>query len=800
MADAGFDASMSATAVRNILIHLIKTNGDLSASLSKPVKSFDDIINGMIELRKQGINLGEILELTDRRTVAPLNALMVGAERARKLRDSLEDVDGELERIQKERLQTVQGSTLLLKSAWEGLELAFRESNGTVRQTIDLLTQLVGAVQKLLFPEQTAMQSFGDVYTEQLTKLIKGGVSYENLTYRIQQKQQELTNATKKAYADLQKANPFNAARLRKQYDAALAEEQGFLKASQNAQQLWKNNAAERAQQDALRNEERKRLLKELSDEEKKRIAEENKRRIAELRAAIEAINLEIAVTEKGTEKMLQKRLEKVEAERQLELEINRQKVEAERQDEAAINAKFDKALIDTRKKFNDEVSQITVQRLQAEQQAIQLEIAITEDGTQEMLALRLANIEKQRQIEIEQNRRKEAAVRQAEHAIDAKYNALTMKESANFYNKLAQRNLQALRDISEAEFNMMEHTEREKRIFSLEQEQKRLRDILELNKTATNKLTALEVEAIKKTIEGIDAEKKRLGFENIYELLGIKLSSEQQSALNTALDSVRDSIGSLIDTWKQAADAARSTADAQVEAAQKMLDAEIEARQQGYASREEYARRELALAKSQQEAAIEEQRKAQRAQESIDSLTQASSLITASANLWKTLSAISPALAIAAIATMWGSFAAAKIRARQLTTEKYGEGTVELLQGGSHASGHDIDLGTKPDGTRRRAEGGEYFAVINRRNSRKYGAMIPEVINSLNDGTFSDKFARAGEQMAGAVLNFSGSADTSRLEKDVRAIREQGDVSRTAGDGYVIERRKNLIRKIKVS
>ena len=131
--------------------------------------------------------------------------------------------------------------------------------------------------------------------------------------------------------------------------------------------------------------------------------------------------------------------------------------------------------------------------------------------------------------------------------------------------------------------------------------------------------------------------------------------------------------------------------------------------------------------------------RKAQRAQESIDNLTQASSLVTASANLWKTLSAISPALAIAAIATMWGSFAAAKIRARQLTTEKYGEGTVELLQGGSHASGHDIDLGTKPDGTRRRAEGGEYFAVINRRNSRRYGAMIPEVINSLNDGTFSD-------------------------------------------------------------
>ena len=102
----------------------------------------------------------------------------------------------------------------------------------------------------------------------------------------------------------------------------------------------------------------------------------------------------------------------------------------------------------------------------------------------------------------------------------------------------------------------------------------------------------------------------------------------------------------------------------------------------------------------------------------------------------------------------MWGSFAAAKIKAYQVTkpaTEQYGDGTVELLQGGSHASGHDIDLGTKPNGTRRRAEGGEFFAVINKRNSRRFRDVIPDVINSFNDGTFADRYQRANAAMAGA-------------------------------------------------
>ena len=260
-----------------------------------------------------------------------------------------------------------------------------------------------------------------------------------------------------------------------------------------------------------------------------------------------------------------------------------------------------------------------------------------------------------------------------------------------------------------------------------------------------------------------------------------------------------------MIDSWNEAAEAAVNAANAQVDAAQKALDAEIEARNAGYANEVATAQKELALARSNQEKAIKEQEKAARAQLAVDTITQSSSLITASANIWKSLSGVpvvGPGLAIGAIATMWASFAAAKIKAVQVSKqEQYGEGTVELLQGGSHASGNDIDLGMKKDGTRRRAEGGEYFAVINKRNSRKFRDVIPDVINSFNDGTFADRYQKANASMAGYAFNLigGGKTDVSALEKDVSAIRKQGDETRFVdGQGNTIIQYKNLTRKIK--
>ena len=131
------------------------------------------MIDGLIKLRKSGTDLNEALELTDRRSVAAFSAFMSGAESVKELRTELEDVSGELERIEKERLNTVEGSTLLLKSAWEGLTLAFQESNGAIKETIDWLTQLIQKTQAAFFPQQTFVSESADRYTEELQEYYK---------------------------------------------------------------------------------------------------------------------------------------------------------------------------------------------------------------------------------------------------------------------------------------------------------------------------------------------------------------------------------------------------------------------------------------------------------------------------------------------------------------------------------------------------------------------------------------------------------------------------------------------------
>lgn len=807
LANAGFDASSAATATRNILLKMADANGDLAKSLGGSVRTFDGMIEGMRRLHNQGVDLTKVLELTDKRSVAAFNSLLSGVDSTEKLRESLENVDGELERIQKERLDTLEGSTLLLKSAWEGLTLAFQSSNGVMKDTVDWLTKLIGKVQELLFPEEAAQQKFLDYYNEMFTEILQKSpeLAEEIINNTISGLEKRRADAWKKYY-DTSSLNVIGQQQRLKQAEELSNQEKAAKKAAKQVTDLAKAQAKERADAAKSAADAAAKAQEELSEKEKKerekRAKQAAQQRIKDRQSAVDSINFEIAATTAGTEAMLDARLRKIDAERELELERNRQRAETERKDEETINAKYDADRIKAVIQFNKEVAQLNVQRLQAEQQGIQLQLSNAKKGTERELALRLKANEKQMEIEIEQNKTKDERIRQSESAIRTKYYRQVMQLVADFNVKIAQRDLKATQDIAASEFSMLEKNERQKTEFRLDQERYRLTEVLRINEMATDKMTDLEVEAVKKAIQAIDAEKKRLGFDNIYELLGISLSSEQQSAINTALDSVKDSIGSLIDMWKQAADAARETADAQVEAAQKMLEAEMEARRQGYASREEYARKELALARSQQEAAIAEQRKAQQAQESIDTLTQASSLVTASANIWKALSGIpeiGPFLAIAAITTMWGSFAAAKVKAAEMTKSiKYGEGTVELLQGGSHASGHDIDLGTRKDGTRRRAEGGEYFAVINKRNSAKYGALIPEVINSLNNGTFAERFARAGDEMAGAVLAMSGRTDVSGLERDVRAIRQQGTESRSIENGWMVIRKGNYTRKIK--
>lgn len=172
LANAGFDASSAATATRNILLNLANSNGKLAKSLGGSVKTFPDLIEGLKMLDEKGIDLATTLELTDKRSVAAFNTFLSGADSAMELRESLDDVDGELQRIADERLNTVQGSIKLLQSAWEGFILQMSGSKGVIKSVIDFLTASVTKFTEWLFPS-AHVAGQADEYTKTFTSEYK---------------------------------------------------------------------------------------------------------------------------------------------------------------------------------------------------------------------------------------------------------------------------------------------------------------------------------------------------------------------------------------------------------------------------------------------------------------------------------------------------------------------------------------------------------------------------------------------------------------------------------------------------
>lgn len=448
------------------------------------------------------------------------------------------------------------------------------------------------------------------------------------------------------------------------------------------------------------------------------------------------------------------------------------------------------------------------LQELALQKESIELRLQAVKEGSEQERQLRMQLLENERQTALLQNQQKPTGQQQDAGAINASFDA----KGAGIADEYLQAQLQIFdqqQALAQSEFDLLRNSEARKTQFRLQAEKERLQKVLELNQQAANKLSDVEVQTIKNTIKKIDQEIEQSKGEergtDIYGLFGLNLDDDQKEAINTSMQYALDALNTFTAARVAAADAAVEQADKEVSAAQSALDAELEARANGYANNVVQAQKELDLAKKNQEKALKEQQKAQKQQAAIQTLQQIGNMVTATALIWSQLGF---PLAIPAIAVMWASFAASKIKAAQLAkqtgetggTETYGDGTVELLEGGSHQSGNDIDLGTKPDGTRRRAEGGEFFAVINKRSSRRFRKIIPDVINSLNNGTFAHKYLKSYSDGDGLTLNVTGqSPDLRNLSDDVREIKEQNRRRvYVDGDGNTIESYKNLKRKIK--
>lgn len=451
---------------------------------------------------------------------------------------------------------------------------------------------------------------------------------------------------------------------------------------------------------------------------------------------------------------------------------------------------------IETIQKFTG--VQVEASELIAEQDAIALNQRIRSLGLSEIIEGRLLEIVRDRKTAIQDLNEAETSLNDAEK----KANDEKAKQQKELYKK-QQEIIEQEYDRRLSEIDLLKATENEKTKLKLQAEKERLAKLLELAEAGQTTLSKIEIDTLRNTLakvkQEIDTESKKSDNKDIYDLMGIKLDDDKKQMI---ADSVGFSIGqlqSILDAQLQIKEEMLQSAQEETDAARNRVEKEIEARNNGYANDVATAQKELELAKQKEEKALKEKQKAQRAQQALDSLQQTSDLITASAGIWKSFSGLGPfgiAAAIAAIATMWGSFAAAKIKAREATRTEYGEGGMEFLMGGSHQSGNDIDLGRTPDGRQRRAEGGEAFAVFNKTSTRKYRKALPGIIKSINNGTFESKYLNAFGSDGIAINVGAAGFNSKQLESDVREIKEQGKRRYILnGNGQMVESYKNLTR-----
>ena len=279
----------------------------------------------------------------------------------------------------------------------------------------------------------------------------------------------------------------------------------------------------------------------------------------------------------------------------------------------------------------------------------------------------------------------------------------------------------------------------------------------------------------------------------------------DQIKALQQGAQDVMSIISDVSDLAVQKADEQIRASQKQIAAAQEFYDEQKRLNEEGFANDLDLAERQLQAAKKNEEKALEQKKKAQRQQLLLESALQAANLATAAA---KTFKDFPVPLAIPLVAVMIGAFLAAKAKALQAT--KFREG------GGGYVDGRGIIVGRSHEagGVGFEAEGGEFFGtdgkrfgVVNKRMTAKHFDLL-QAINLDDRARMADALRRLApidrESIAGAagssvaVISSGKDKDTYNLLKDWRNDEKRSTAITVAG-GYLIERKGNVTRKIKI-
>ena len=136
MSDAGIEASIAGTSLRNILLKMQDPNSDLVKSFGTTIHSLDQLVPALTKFSKEGGSLAEIMEVVDVRQAGAFEQMITSRDRTVQLRDALVDANGAAEEMARIVGDTLEGALKRSESATQGFAIAFVESFGTQLKNI----------------------------------------------------------------------------------------------------------------------------------------------------------------------------------------------------------------------------------------------------------------------------------------------------------------------------------------------------------------------------------------------------------------------------------------------------------------------------------------------------------------------------------------------------------------------------------------------------------------------------------------------------------------------------------------
>ena len=255
----------------------------------------------------------------------------------------------------------------------------------------------------------------------------------------------------------------------------------------------------------------------------------------------------------------------------------------------------------------------------------------------------------------------------------------------------------------------------------------------------------------------------------SLAEILGI--SDEGLEGLKDATEKVLESLAEIAEAQLKHAEERTRQRERDLQEAQEFLIRQQELAAEGLANDTDLAKQQVEKQKELRDAALKEEAKARRTAILLDAAQQVSSLITSSANIFKSLSALGPfgiGLAVATIATMFGAFAKAKAEAlKAAAIPKLRKGG--KIEGRTHEAGGE--LARSDSGDFYELENGEW--VIGTKPSREHDRFFERV----NDGETAgyDLDAMFNRYKSDNYRNpiTEAAPRIERIEKQHREIRE---------------------------